>query len=268
MTEPLTNYHSHTQYCDGRATIQEFVDAAILQGFSAWGVSPHCHLPMQLNSHCAMKAGSLELYVKEMTRLKELYKNEIRLLMGIEADYIDKDFNPSSDYFQSVGFDYIIGSVHLLRSPQTSELLDIDCPISLFEKSVKNHFSGSLQKLIEAYYSAKCAMIEAGGFTFLGHADKVSANASLLSSNVTSKLWYRDLMEEFLVLCAKSNTVLEINTKAYYSHGIFFPDRRNFKRMEELGIRVIINSDTHRPERATVGLREARELYRGEIITL
>ncbi len=262
----LTNFHSHSHFCDGKATIEEFVNAAIERGFKRWGVSPHCPLPMLPRAGWVMKEGDVSAYFAEMERLKAKYAFEIELFAGMEVDYIDGSFNPASDYFAQMPLDYIIGSVHLLRSPQTSELLDVDCGIKQFAATLKNHYGGSLRRLVEAYYAAKAAMVECGGFSFLGHADKVSSNARELSSGVMDTSWYRGLVDDFLRLCASRSVVLEINTKAYYSHGIFFPDARNFERMAELGISVIINSDTHRPERARVGLAEAAELYKGEIL--
>ena len=35
------NFHSHTQFCDGRAPMETMVNAAIGEGFRHWGFSPH-----------------------------------------------------------------------------------------------------------------------------------------------------------------------------------------------------------------------------------
>lgn len=34
----LTNYHSHTLYCDGRAGMEDFIRFAISQGFTSYGI--------------------------------------------------------------------------------------------------------------------------------------------------------------------------------------------------------------------------------------
>lgn len=34
------NLHSHTQFCDGRASMEEMAAAAMAEGFSHWGFSP------------------------------------------------------------------------------------------------------------------------------------------------------------------------------------------------------------------------------------
>ena len=43
----LYNFHSHTQFCDGRAAMHDFVVAAIEQGFTDYGFRPT--LLLQLN---------------------------------------------------------------------------------------------------------------------------------------------------------------------------------------------------------------------------
>ena len=35
----LTNYHSHSNFCDGKAPLEDFVKSAIAAGFTAYGVS-------------------------------------------------------------------------------------------------------------------------------------------------------------------------------------------------------------------------------------
>ena len=41
----LTNYHSHSLYCDGRAGMEDFVRFALSEGFTSYGFSSHAPLP-------------------------------------------------------------------------------------------------------------------------------------------------------------------------------------------------------------------------------
>lgn len=259
----LTNYHSHSLFCDGKASIEEFVVAAIEAGFSEWGASCHCPLPMLKEAPWAIKLSDVDRYIDEIERVKLKYKDRIRVLAGMEIDYIDESYNPSSEYFQNLPLDFRIGSVHLLQSPRTGELVDVDCGIDQFERAVEYHFAGSLQKVVEAYYAAMVRMVTLGGFDFVGHSGKVSLNASALSSKITQKEWYKKLVDDFFVLCASKGVTLEINTKAYQNKGVFFPDEQYFARIIELGIPVVINSDAHRLDRIGSGLVEAHELFGG-----
>lgn len=264
----LTNYHSHTEFCDGKATMEEFVVEAIRCGFSAWGISPHSPAPMLERAEWALDVDAVPLYIERANQLKEKYADKIRVLVGMEIDYMNEEFNPSAVYFQSMPLDFRIGSIHMLRSLETGKLIDIDCPVDDFRRKMDYHFRGSIQLMAKCYYEAQKAMVMAGGMTFIGHSDKISSNLGILSSKVSDKPWYKDLVEEYLVLCAERGMVLEINTKMLNRRGVYFPDKRYFERMAELHIPVVINSDAHRLEGISVGLSEARELYKGEIIEL
>ena len=37
----LTNYHTHTTFCDGKSTVEEIVLSALAKGFDAIGFSGH-----------------------------------------------------------------------------------------------------------------------------------------------------------------------------------------------------------------------------------
>lgn len=256
----LTNHHSHSLFCDGKASIEEFVIAAIEAGFSHWGVSSHSPLPMLKEAPWAINIADVDRYIAEIERVKLKYADRITILAGMEIDYIDEDYNPASPYFQQLPLDFRIGSVHLLRSPRTGELVDVDCGVEQFSRAVDYHFAGSLQRVVEAYYAALTSMVELGGFDFVGHPDKISSNTTELSSRITGKEWYVRLIDDFFKLCAARGVTLEINTKAYESKGVFFPAERHFARIAELGIPVVINSDAHRLERIEVGLRYAHKV--------
>ena len=44
-TGNLTNYHSHSLYCDGRANMEDFIRFALSEGFTSYGFSSHAPLP-------------------------------------------------------------------------------------------------------------------------------------------------------------------------------------------------------------------------------
>lgn len=250
-----TNYHSHCSYCDGKGPIENFVQAAIAEGFSHYGVSTHSPLPF--DAPWVIAWDQVDNYIAEIEALKTKYRSQIELLAGMEIDYLDDTYNAGTPYFQSLPLDYRIGSVHFVRSERDGSFVDVDCPVADFAKAVQYHFSGSLERVVRSYYKAKHRMIEAAGFDFIGHADKVSMNSSVLSSHIMDKPWYVDLVEEFLVTCQKKDVRLEINTKAWQVKGVFFPDERYFRRIGELGIAVVVNSDAHRTDRISFGLQEA-----------
>ena len=43
----LSNYHSHSTFCDGRSSMEEFVKFAIAKGVKRYGFSSHAPIPFE-----------------------------------------------------------------------------------------------------------------------------------------------------------------------------------------------------------------------------
>lgn len=250
----LTNYHSHCSFCDGRAPMEEFVKSAVAAGFTAYGVSSHAPLPF--STQWTLKQEQVGAYLQEINNLKEKYAGQIELYAGMEIDYLNEQQHPANDYFQHLPLDYRIGSVHLIYTDE-GEIIDTDTHAENFKVLLHKHFQGDLQRLVKRYYEASSKLVEAGGFDFIGHADKISYNAEYCEKGVTEQPWYRELREKLLCRIAEKGIMLEINTKAYQHKGCFFPGQQHFGFIHHLGIPVIVNSDAHFPERINAGRQEA-----------
>ena len=96
----MINLHTHSTFCDGINTPEEIVLGAIAKGMPAVGFSGHGYTPYDLR-YC-MK--DTEGYRREILRLKEKYRGEIEVYLGLEEDA----FYPAD----RTKFDYIIGSCH------------------------------------------------------------------------------------------------------------------------------------------------------------
>ena len=69
------NLHTHTQFCDGKCTMEQMTQDAIAKGFVTLGFSPHSFTPFD-TSYCMNDTAG---YAAEVKRLKEKYKNEIQV---------------------------------------------------------------------------------------------------------------------------------------------------------------------------------------------
>lgn len=250
----LTNYHSHSTFCDGKAPMETFVRQALLEGFYSYGFSSHAPLPFP--TRWTLDASAVGEYLAEIQRLKKQYDGQIELYAGLEIDYLDEHHNPASDYFQSLPLDYRIGSVHLLHTPQ-GEIIDIDTSPETFQANLNRHWNGDLRYVIESYYDKLMKMVSLGGFDILGHADKLSFNAESVSPGITQEPWYQDILQTYFQQIARQGIMVEINTKKFIPHGVFFPQRNHFPTLLQLGIPVVVNSDSHRPEAINSGRPEA-----------
>lgn len=250
----LTNYHSHTLYCDGRAAMEDFIRFAIDRGFTSYGISSHAPLPFP--THWTMEWDRMEDYLSEFRRMKEKYAGKIELAVGLEIDYLDEENNPAVSRFRELPLDYRIGSVHMLYDAK-GEVVDIDVSAGVFRGIVDNRFDGDLDKVVHLYYGSLSRMVESGGFDIVGHADKMHYNAAAYRPGLLDEPWYDGLVRNFFKQIAARNYIVEINTKAFDSLGTFYPNERYFPLLKELGVRVQVNSDAHYPERIDSGRSEA-----------
>ncbi len=254
MTSNLTNYHSHSLYCDGHAPIRDFLDEAVRQGFTSYGVSPHAPLPW--TTRWTMLALELPVFIHEMHRLREEYKERLELYCGLEIDHIDQDINPQAGIFKNLTLDYKIGSVHLIHN-QAGRLVDIDLNVEKFRKAVDDSFSGDVEYVVGKYFEAQMEMARTGGFDILGHMDKISFNVESYRPGLTSSRFYTDKVERLLELATSKSYIIEVNTKAYAKQGVTFIGRAHYHLLKDMGAKVVVNSDSHYPSLINAGRMEA-----------
>lgn len=261
----LTNYHSHTSFCDGRAPMEDFVKEAIRQGFTSYGISSHAPLPFP--THWTMKKEDVESYLEEFRSLKNEYQGRIELYIGLEIDYLDEYSNPSIEYFRNLPLDYRIGSVHLLKDDK-GEIVDVDCSKEVFKERLDNHFHSDVKATVLAYFSKLMSMAELGGFDIVGHADKIVYNASFCQPNVSEQSWYKQAQRDLFAFISEKGYMMEVNTKAYHRLGVFYPDTTSFSLIKEMHIPVLVNSDSHYPELVNDGRTEALQALKAAGINM
>ena len=191
----LTNYHSHSLYCDGRASMEDFVRFALSEGFTSYGFSSHAPLPF--STAWTMEWDRMNDYQAEFHRIKEKYAGKIELYLGLEIDYLNEESNPSAARFRELPLDYRIGSVHMLYN-ERGEVVDVDVPADVFRQIVDKQFGGDLEQVVRLYYGRLRRMLELGGFDVVGHADKMHYNAACYRPGLLDEVWYDTLVKETL----------------------------------------------------------------------
>lgn len=239
-------FHSHTEFCDGRAQMEAFAREAVRRGFTHYGFTPHS--PVPIASPCNMTQENVPRFLAEVERIRRDYADSgCRFYAGMEIDYLGDEWGPASDYFRTLPLDYSIGSVHFIPS-QDGEYVDIDGRYESFRRKMSEKFHNDLRYVVETFYSQSHRMLDAGGFDIIGHLDKVGHNASHHSPGIENEKWYLDLVEGLIDHVIDSGVTVEINTKAFVDHGHrLFPAERHIPRLLEAGVPMIVNSDAHVP---------------------
>lgn len=259
------NFHSHTQFCDGRADMARFVNAAINAGIKHLGFTPHSPIPIA--SPCNMADSDVADYINEFNSLKEEFAGRINLYLSMEIDYLGKQWGASNPYFLKLPLDYRLSSIHFIPT-QTGELIDVDGSAKSFIEKMHRYFHDDIKYVVDTFYSHTIDMIEAGQFDMIGHFDKIGLNASTYKTGIEAEGWYKKHIDNVIDLLKSRDIVVEINTKAWdkpvaYDESVsgpyqprLFPSEPTIKRLRDAGLMLAVNSDVHFPERITVG-REA-----------
>lgn len=207
-----------------------------------------------------MSAGDMPEYLTEITRLKDKYRKQLEIYVGLEIDYLDETYNASIPYFRELPLDYRISSIHFL--PLSTELLEknmvcIDGAFKDFETAVNLHFEKDIRKLTARYFDSSMKMVEAGGFDIVGHLDKVYMNGCKYTGFDATARWYKAPFLNYLQLIAEKGLMIEINTKAFIGKKQLFPRQEYLSEVYKMNIPVMVNSDCHYPDLVNDGRREA-----------
>ncbi|MBR6708221.1 MAG: histidinol-phosphatase [Clostridia bacterium] len=152
----------HTCFSDGKNTPEEMVCAAIAAGLEEVGISDHSYTSFD-DSYC-LGADKLAAYRAENARLREKYRDQIRVLCGIEQDYY-------SD-FPAEGFDYVIGSVHYLKCGE--DYISVDLDAETLRTAAEKYFAGDIYALAEEYYRTVGDVVDKTGADIIGHFDLIA----------------------------------------------------------------------------------------------
>lgn len=236
--------HSHTQFCDGKAPMEEFAREAVRIGFTHYGFSPHSPIPIK--SPCNISKEDVPLYLAEVRRIKDEYGRQVKFYAGMEIDYLGPQWGPAHPYFKELGLDYTIGSVHFIPDPD-DHYVDIDGRYENFRGKMEQYFYRDIRYVVETFYRQSIDMVCAGGFDILGHLDKVGHNAAHYTPGIEDEPWYDRLVQMLIDAVVASGVIVEINTKAWADHRRLFPSERYIRRLKSAGVPMIVNSDAHLP---------------------
>jgi histidinol-phosphatase (PHP family) len=250
------NFHTHSHYDDGSLAMEDFVVAAIDQGFDALGFSGHS--PMPIENEWSIKLKDLPAYAANGKRLKEQYKDQIRLYLGLEIDFIPGLSDDFDSFRKGIPLDYCIGSVHLVRHPDNGQIWFIDGPAEHFFQGLEAIYHGDIRAAVTAFYEQSMMMVASQSFEIIGHLDKVKMHANGNSLDTTER-WYQELTGKLLKTIKQKDIIVELNTRGVYmgKTNEYFPSESILEHCLHLGIPVMVNSDAHHPDQLSNQVAEA-----------
>lgn len=245
MKFDLHTHHIRCGHAEG--CIEDYILAAIEAGLQAIGISDHspyfAHPDEQPHPGIAMARSEFARYVDEVLRLKEVYKDRIEVLLGVESDFFPEHAEIYRAAYEPYPFDYIIGSVHQTRG------------VSIFNR---NRWKGLDEKRqIEEkvhYYELIRDSARSGIFQILGHIDAMKGYYPAFSD-----IPAHEAVDETLRVIAECGIAIEVNTSGKTKDaGGWYPSDEILERARYFGVNVTFGSDAHKPSRVGDEWEEVR----------
>lgn len=262
----LKNGHVHTPFCPHgtKDHLNDYIERAIQLGFKEISFTEHGPLPKNFtdptpNKDSGMDWEELDLYIQEIEKLKNIYKDQMIINCGLEIDYIEGYEEEIRHFLNEYGkfLDDSILSVHFLKHDNRFDCLDYSPQV--FEGMI--HKYGSIEKVYEKYFSTvkKSIIADLGPYKpkRIGHMTLVRK----FQKKFPHDRLYESTVLEILQLIKGKQYELDLN-----GAGVAKPLCREpypsfwiIKKALQLGIPLIYGSDAHQVKELDQGLDVIKE---------
>ncbi len=231
----LADFHVHSNFCDGKNSVEELVLSAIEKNVKKLGVVVHSYIDFEPTGSATLD--SSKHFINTVDRLKSKYRDKIELFCGIEQDLFSQK--------QDLAFDYVIGSVHFFKS--CNEYDPIDVSEESFCAGVDRFFKGDYYSAVEWYYEAVIKVVEKFKPNIIGHFDlitKFNEKDKLFdTSNLRYVLAYQKAVDTLLNYDIPFEINLGAISRGYRTEP--YPSTDIIEYIKLKGGRFILSSDAH-----------------------
>ena len=244
--------HTHTEFCDGKDTMEKMASAAARAGFETLGFSPHSPLPY--DNDWAMRSSDYPAYFEMIDTLKKRYAGKLDIYAGIEWDAQTEGLPE--------GLDYVIGAVHSLV--KKGECFPVDSSKELLLSARDRLYGGDFLELCREYYAEVASSALRAQVDIVAHLDlvtKYNKDGDVLDENDPE---YLSLAKNCIdtILDARPDVFFEINTGVMMRAGkkYPYPAPALLDYLCRNGARLVLTCDCHRASLLGGGYNEARKL--------
>ncbi len=245
----LSDFHLHSHFSgDCQVPIEDMIQSAINKRVNRLCLTDHHDLDFPHPTiNFELDLESYDAFFKEA---KEVYKDKIELLMGIELGMQPHLHKTLSEIVSKYPFDFVIASNHL------SHGIDVYDKIYFQERS---QYKGYLDYFEDMLENVK-------GYTdydVYGHLDYVIRYGDFPNKKLAYND-FKDLLDEILRQIIKSGKGIEVNTSGYkYGLDSPHPSREIIQHYKDLGGEIItLGSDAHMPGNICSNFDSAKNLLK------
>ncbi len=236
------NYHTHTKRCKhAYGTDKEYVLAAIKAGYHELAFTDHA--PWNLlegeTDRIRMHMREMSDYVASIRSLQVKYQDQIKILVGLEAEYFEDRLEDLKDLVSTYQLDVIVLGNHF---------------------HIKDHndtYYGNYKdyrNLYHDYLSDSIKAMRSGVYKIFAHPDLFLKTASVINNYTI------DMIHTLCDVALETDTIMEYNLggKRYRD---YYPNDTFWKIVAQRGCKIIVGVDAHDPKHLldVKMMNEARE---------
>ena len=236
----IADIHAHTLYSHGQADARDMLKAARKAGLHIFGFSEHSPRPEGYaypEDYQEKLCAHFPEYVEEVRRLAdEATEDGIRVLLGLELDYIPAREDFSREFAKAYPFDYIIGGLHF----QDTWGFDFT-PADWRRLDQKARFA-----IYARYHQDLAAMCASGLFHVAAHPDiiklftKDSFDAWLETSEAL------ELVRTALMAMRDNSVLMEVSSAGLRKPcNEIYPGPKVMGIARDVGVSISFGSDAH-----------------------
>lgn len=229
--------HTHTLYSHGADTPADMFAAARAKGIQLYGFSEHSPRPHAYNythEYREHLTKNFPVYVREVQALQQQFPGQV--LLGMEMDWLDDELDFIHGAIKAYDFDYLIGSVHFLK---TWGYDDDPGDWAVADKAVYS-------ARYEEYFLTLARMARSGLFQIAAHPDLIK----IFSVDVFHR-WLRDsasldLIREALIAIKDNGMAMEVSTAGLRKPcKECYPGPQIMQLAADVGVNISLGSDAH-----------------------
>ena len=243
----MIDSHTHTFYSKHAiGTVDELVREAIAKGIEILTITDHA--PFYVDRQNRLFENELDQYFADIEKAKRDYSGAIKILRGLELDYMLGAYDYTAQILARHDLDFVIGSIHYIPLTGGDQ-------VKVWELSRLADTN-----VLASYFEVLAELLECGLFDAVGHAD------TLLRGVPDSVL--HDYLEPLLPLFTRYNVAFELNASGLRKtrldlqsgqevHGSWsYPSLSLLPKLISQGTTFTIGSDAHAPIDVGAGIRE------------
>lgn len=231
--------HIHTRLCHhAEGEMADYVQAAVQKGLQGIIFLEHFETGVNYFEPTWLNEDDFALYFKQGLSLREEYRGRIEIGLGVEVGYSPSRIVETRNFLSRYTWDLIGLSYHYYEHEgrhinmlsHQQQNMDEFSAIGV-GKVLRDYLLGLLDGVRQLPINVVCHLDAA-----LRHHKKVEFNEEHI-----------ELIRLILSEIAARNLALEVNTSGFVHRGEPYPRRWIIREALEMGIRITVGSDAHRP---------------------